>query len=168
LENGDSSNTVRHIIYGTDIAKDRAKEITLRLGEGIIWAAALSRQPVWVDKAQNHSFHNSRVDTRFGNRTHAMISAPILFEARLFGVVNILNYQSPSKKGIKRKDPPAPSSSGKTVIVGISLAMQEVLRLCLIAGDTNIPVLIYGETGTGKELAAHRWNPPLFISCGRH
>jgi DNA-binding NtrC family response regulator len=45
---------------------------------------------------------------------------------------------------------------GKTVIVGISQAVQEVLHLCLKAGETDIPVLIYGETGTGKELAARR------------
>ncbi len=34
--------------------------------------------------------------------------------------------------------------------------MQEVLHLCLKAGETDIPVLIYGKTGTGKELAARR------------
>jgi transcriptional regulator with GAF, ATPase, and Fis domain len=179
-----------HLIYSSDIPQDRVKDITLRLGEGISGAAALSRKPVWIDNAQNHSFHDSRVDTRFGKRTHAMISAPILFEDRLFGVVNILNfhsdrmfprewkewlcalavmygaalakagkcipYQSPLKKGIKREEPPTAFSGGKTVIVGISPAMQEVLRLCLIAGETNIPVLLYGETGTGKELAARR------------
>ncbi|HMK66338.1 MAG TPA: sigma-54-dependent Fis family transcriptional regulator, partial [Thermodesulfobacteriota bacterium] len=178
------------LVYGTDIPQDRVRDIVLRLGEGISGAAALSRQPVWVNNAQNHSLHDSRVDTRFGNRTHAMVSAPILYEDRLFGVVNILNYRSDrifpaawkewlcalavlygaalakagklvpylssSQKGIKGEDPVVPSLAGKTVIVGISPAVQEVLHLCLKAGETDIPVLIYGETGTGKELAAHR------------
>jgi transcriptional regulator with PAS, ATPase and Fis domain len=45
---------------------------------------------------------------------------------------------------------------GKTGIVGISQAVQEALHLCLKAGRSDIPVLICGETGTGKELAAHR------------
>jgi hypothetical protein len=38
--------------------------------------------------------HNSRVDERFGLRTYAMISAPIIFEENLFGVVNILSHHS--------------------------------------------------------------------------
>jgi two-component system response regulator AtoC len=44
----------------------------------------------------------------------------------------------------------------KTGIVGISQGVQEALHLCLKAGRSDIPVLICGETGTGKELAAHR------------
>jgi transcriptional regulator with PAS, ATPase and Fis domain len=34
--------------------------------------------------------------------------------------------------------------------------VQAALHLCLKAGRSDIPVLICGETGTGKELAAHR------------
>ena len=37
-----------HLVYSTDIPQDRVKDITLRLGEGISGAAALSRQPVLV------------------------------------------------------------------------------------------------------------------------
>ena len=44
----------------------------------------------------------------------------------------------------------------KTVFVGVSRGVQEALYLCGKAGKTNIPVLIRGETGTGKELAARR------------
>lgn len=179
-----------HLIYSTDIPQDRGKDITLRLGEGISGAAALSRQPVLVDNAQRQSLHDSRIDAQFGFRTYAMVSAPILFEDHLFGVANILNhhsdrlfptewkewlcalavmyaaalakakkltpYRSLSKKELKREGKPSPFSGGKTVMVGISQAIQEVLHLCLKAGETEIPVLIFGETGTGKELAARR------------
>jgi transcriptional regulator with GAF, ATPase, and Fis domain len=119
-----------------------------------------------------------------------MVSAPILFEDHLFGVLNILNHHSDkvfplewkewlcalavmyaaalAKAGklvpyrffhqmeIGMKAESAQFEEGKTVIVGISQAVQEVLHLCLKAGETDIPVLIYGETGTGKELAARR------------
>ena len=44
----------------------------------------------------------------------------------------------------------------KTTIIGISPAIQEGLGLCLKAGETDMPILILGETGTGKELAARR------------
>ena len=65
-------------------------------------------------------------------------------------------HPSPSKKEVKRGGKPSPFFAGKTVIVGISQAIQEVLHLCLKAGETDIPIIIYGETGTGKELAARR------------
>ncbi|MEW6186514.1 MAG: sigma-54-dependent Fis family transcriptional regulator [Thermodesulfobacteriota bacterium] len=180
-----------HLIYSTDIPPDQVRDIALRLGEGISGAAAMSRQPILAVNAQRQNFHDSRIDTRFSLRTYAMVSAPILFEGHLFGVVNILThhsdrhflpewkewlcalaalygaalakagnlvpYRSLSNKKMKVERKPSPSfSGGKTVIIGISQAMQEVLHLCLKAGETDIPALIYGETGTGKELAARR------------
>jgi transcriptional regulator with GAF, ATPase, and Fis domain len=54
----------------------------------------------------------------------------------------------------KAKDSAAPEN--KTTIIGISPAIQEGLGLCLKAGGTDMPILILGETGTGKELAARR------------
>ena len=58
------------------------------------------------------------------------------------------------KKGKEEKV--SPFGVGNTVIVGISQTVQKILQLCIKAGATDIPVLIYGETGTGKELAARR------------
>ncbi|MDH4266350.1 MAG: sigma-54-dependent Fis family transcriptional regulator [Deltaproteobacteria bacterium] len=179
-----------HLVSSTDIPFDKVMDITLRQGEGIGGAAALSRQPVFVVNAQKQTFHDSRVDERFGLRTYAMVSAPVLFEDHLFGVLNILNhhsdkvfapewkdwlcalavmyaaalakagklvpYRALSKMEVGIEDKSLEFSQGKTVIVGISQAVQEALHLCLKAGETDIPVLIYGETGTGKELAARR------------
>src|SRR5512147_2115556 len=83
-----------HLISSTDIPHDEAIHIILRQGEGIAGAEVLSRQTVSVVNAQKEKFHNSRVDERFGLRTYAMISAPIIFEEHLFGVVNILSHHS--------------------------------------------------------------------------
>ena len=185
----DSENQL-HLISSTDIPMDKVMDITLRQGEGIGGAAALSRQPIFAVNAQKQVFHNSRVDERFGLRTYAMVSAPILFEDHLFGVLNILSHHSDkvfppewkerlcalavmyaaalakagklvlyrslsqTEMGMEGKSPQF--AEGKPVIVGISQAVQEALHLCLKAGETDIPVLIYGETGTGKELAARR------------
>jgi len=179
-----------HLISSTDIPHDEAVKITLRQGEGIAGAAVLSRQTVSVINAQKEKFHNSRVDERFGLTTYGMISAPIIFEEHLFGVVNILSHRSDKlfppewqewlsasavlygaalarveklapprgalkmEIGMEEKSPKTPEA--KTGMVGISQAVQEALHLCLKAGRSDIPVLICGETGTGKELAAHR------------
>jgi signal transduction protein with GAF and PtsI domain len=83
-----------HLIASTDIPKEEANRITLRQGEGIAGAAALSRQTISVVNAQKEKGHDSRVDERFGLRTYAMISAPVIFEEHLFGVVNILSHHS--------------------------------------------------------------------------
>ncbi len=179
-----------HLISSTDIPYNEAINIMLRKGEGIAGAAALSRRTVSVVNAQKEKLHDSAVDERFGLRTYAMISAPVIFEERLFGVVNILSHHSDKpfypewqewlsalavlygaalakaerlsphrgtvqmEIGMEGKSFEIPEA--KTAIVGISQAVQEALHLCLKAGRSDIPVLICGETGTGKELAAHR------------
>ena len=42
------------------------------------------------------------------------------------------------------------------VMVGVSRAIQQVLDLATKAGQVKLPVVIYGDTGTGKELTARR------------
>jgi DNA-binding NtrC family response regulator len=59
-------------------------------------------------------------------------------------------------------------------LVGVSPAMQEVYGLLAAVAPTDATVLILGETGTGKELAAeaiHRQSPPAqapfqVLDCG--
>jgi transcriptional regulator with GAF, ATPase, and Fis domain len=116
-----------------------------------------------------------------------MISAPIIFGDKLYGVVNILNHKSgkahPSEwqeklstagvmyaaalaaagrlslydESLIENDHKAVQfSEYKTVIVGASCPIQDVLHLCVKVARSDVPVLICGETGTGKELAARR------------
>lgn len=43
-------------------------------------------------------------------------------------------------------------------IIGVSKKMQEIFQLIESISDSDVPVLIYGETGTGKELIANAIN----------
>jgi DNA-binding NtrC family response regulator len=51
---------------------------------------------------------------------------------------------------------------GYGALIGKSAAMQQLFKLMIKASDTNVTVLLTGETGTGKELVAralHRQSP---------
>ncbi|MBI5778971.1 MAG: sigma 54-interacting transcriptional regulator [Planctomycetes bacterium] len=66
------------------------------------------------------------------------------------------------------------TSPYKDIIIGSSIIMNEVYQLIEKIAPTDLPILIQGETGTGKELIAraihrmsHRGNKPyLAINCG--
>ena len=68
----------------------------------------------------------------------------------------------------------APPMSAVGSLVGASPAMQEVFRLIQRVGPTEAGVLLTGESGSGKELAARsihecsarRNGPFIAINCG--
>jgi len=179
-----------HMVYGTNVPPEELSQIMLHEGEGISGAAVLSRKTIAVSDAFTHPQHNNRVDHLLGFPTHAMISAPIIFNDNVYGVINILNSASgdpfspewqdylsaaatmygaalgaagrlatfitpKGKKELEAKGPPKHKRS-KTVVIGVSPAVQEALLLCLKSSRMEMPVLVRGETGSGKELAARR------------
>jgi transcriptional regulator with GAF, ATPase, and Fis domain len=175
------------LLFSTDIPNEDLRRISLRLGEGISGAVALSRQPYFGVNAQRERGHDQQVDDLTGRPTHSMISAPILFHNQLFGVINVVSHRpghvfvpewkdaisalgvmygaavagsgklSPQQYARMGEDERAfRGHEWKTTVVGTSPAVQRALYLCLKAGQTDIPVLVRGETGTGKELAARR------------
>ena len=76
-----------HLVCSTDIPEDKMAGFTLRMGEGITGAAALSREAIAVSDAWGHPHHDRRMDERMDFRTRSMVSAPILLGGMLYGVV---------------------------------------------------------------------------------
>jgi DNA-binding NtrC family response regulator len=79
------------------------------------------------------------------------------------------------RRSADRSEPePLPASDGRVRIIGVSRALQEVLKLVGRVARTDAPVLIAGESGTGKELIAkaiHEYSPRrkhelITLNCG--
>ena len=76
--------------------------------------------------------------------------------------------------GFSEQRPTPPLVPAVETFLGSSAAMQEVLRLIERVGPTVASVLLTGESGSGKEVAARliheasarRGNPFLAINCG--
>jgi DNA-binding NtrC family response regulator len=76
--------------------------------------------------------------------------------------------------GFSEQRPAPPIMPAMEIFLGSSAAMQEVLRLIERVGPTEASVLLTGESGSGKEVAARliheastrRGNPFLAINCG--
>jgi len=80
----------------------------------------------------------------------------VMYGAALAAVDRLAPYAVSQGTKSNKKRKTIHGRRGKTVVVGISPPIQNVLSLCLKAGATDMPVLILGETGTGKELSARR------------
>jgi DNA-binding NtrC family response regulator len=76
--------------------------------------------------------------------------------------------------GLTERPAPPPPLSAMESLLGNSVAMQEVFRLIERVGPTEASVLLTGESGSGKELAAQmihecsarRGKPFIAINCG--
>ncbi|MEN3158637.1 nitric oxide reductase transcriptional regulator NorR [Alkalimonas sp. NCh-2] len=70
-------------------------------------------------------------------------------------------------------EPRLVASQADSGIIGQSKALQQVLRQLDVVADSELPVLLLGETGTGKELFARRLHqlsprskkPLVYINC---
>jgi len=94
-----------------------------------------------------------------------------LSAARLAGILALCQEQPP---GVARAAANEPAPGVATSLIGQSEAMKALRRILKRFADVDAPVLLQGETGTGKEIAArllhtlsHRRDEPfLAVDCG--
>jgi transcriptional regulator with GAF, ATPase, and Fis domain len=157
-------------------------EFRLRLGQGLIgWVAQTGQGVVCNDVSQDPRFFRA-IDLRSGFRTQSILCAPLQYEGRLLGSIEVLNTTDPAgftaedmefllalaglaapvlqrmKQFAMVRDASAALQqlvlTRHRFIRGPSVAMQEVLHLARSVAATNTTVLLLGESGTGKEVVA--------------
>ncbi len=150
------------------------------------------------DVRQNRHFFPG-IDAKTHMRTKALIAAPLIHLDETLGVVEVINPKGRDEFGnrdlellrvfanlaavaathaqaydqVARHNLAMREAEPSYEIVGQSPAINRVVELCRKVALSSSTVLLYGETGTGKELAAraiHRFsdrrdNPFIAINC---
>jgi DNA-binding NtrC family response regulator len=169
------------LMASTDIAagtqRGKVNAVKLTKGQGISGQAVLQRRTLSFPDGAYSLWHDDRVDAIVGKKTRSMISAPIVLSGRcVYGVLNLVNprsdlstpalmdtltiaaqiyafslaergkYDAPTHEELAREFPNvkhAPSSP-----------IADVIEQCKRYAAVDAPILLLGETGTGKELFA--------------
>jgi signal transduction histidine kinase len=71
--------------------REPLRGIRLKLGQGVVGQAALTREPVLVNDAYNDERFYSQVDSATGFVTRSILCAPLLVQDRCIGVIELLN-----------------------------------------------------------------------------
>jgi len=158
-------------------------EVTYQPGEGITGRVAQTGRPMAVaNLGQETHFLDRTGARRFLNRSElAFLCVPIVYDAKVVGVlsadkvarqvVNLdrelailssvaeliakaVHIRAIEEENRRLRQIVGRSKAPSIDILGHSKVMQEIFGLIAQVADTATTVLIHGETGTGKELAA--------------
>jgi transcriptional regulator with GAF, ATPase, and Fis domain len=184
--------------YSLDMSERDMSELKFRLGEGICGIVALTGKTITVSDVSISPQHSPLVDLYIGKQTHSLLAVPAIYKGKCLAVVEILNkrgspfddtdkawartfaalyathLQTTLEEGREQSAfPEYATSIEEPIIICASCSMERVLRLVIKAAPTEWPVLIIGETGTGKELVARRLHsastrnrkPLITINC---
>lgn len=150
-------------------------------GEGISGMALRSGQAEIVHDVEHDSTHFKDIDSQVGFKTRSVLAAPLMSKDEKLGVVEVINPiqarrfnekdrqlgqvfanlaaiavgNSQLRERLRRDNRGLKESlPGPDEMIGVSAAMEDVRKLIARVGGSTATVLLLGETGTGKELAA--------------
>jgi Nif-specific regulatory protein len=158
-------------------------EVTYKPGEGITGRVAQTGRPMAIaNLSQETHFPDLTCARRSLNRSElSFLCVSIIYDAKVVGVLSadkvarqvvnldrevaiLMSVSELIAKAVhmcaleeenrRLRQMLCRSRTPSVDIIGHSKAMQEVFGLIAQVSDTNTTVLIYGETGTGKELVA--------------
>jgi Nif-specific regulatory protein len=164
---GDRADQLQGLAYDKDL--------------GISGKVLLSGEAEIVNDVSKSRFHYPEIDALVAFETRSLIAAPLIHKGRNLGVVEVLNpvqselfgeedrqlckvfanlaaiamtnaqlYDRIQRENDQLKQTYQPAEQ----IVGISAAMENVRNLIRRVSRSTATVLLLGETGTGKEVAA--------------
>lgn len=184
----DSGEAILDLAHGVDI---QGLDITYKLGEGITGKVAQTGKPMIVRDlgAEEHFLDRTGARRNMDRSELSFICVPIIYDSRVVGVLSAdkvirdvdcqdddirflsevanliaraVHMRALEEENRRLKSILGHSQRPSTDIVGNSKEMKEVFGQIFQVADSNTTVLIYGETGTGKELVAraiHRNSP---------
>ena len=187
------------VARGVDVETGK---ISYQPGEGITGKVAQTGRPMAIANLGNETHFLDRTGARRSlNRAElAFLCVPIFYQMRAVGVLSadklahqvqdldremdmlgavaellskVVHFRVVEEENRRLRRMLAEARRPVTSIIGRSKVVQEVLRLIDQVADTNTTVLIHGETGTGKELAAkaihensrRRKGPLVQVNC---
>lgn len=169
------------VIQGIDIPPAM---ISYRPGEGITGKVAQTGRPIAVANLgqEIHFLDRTGIRKHLNRSDLAFLCVPIKYQDKVVGILSADTVSKKDEKDLERelslltavaellgksvyfraieeenlrlRNIVADSKRPVTKIIGRSKGIQEVLRLIDQVAASNMTVLIYGETGTGKELVA--------------
>ena len=168
------------VARGVDV---QAGSICYRPGEGITGKVAQTGRPMAIANLGDAALFLDRTGARkaLNRKELAFLCVPVFYQGRVVGVLSadklahqvenlsqevsllgavaellgkIVHFRAVEEENLRLRRLLAEAKRPKTNIIGRSKVVQEVLRLIDQVADSNSTVLIYGETGTGKELVA--------------
>jgi len=157
--------------------------ITYQPGEGITGKVAQTGRPMAVADLgkETHFLDRTGARKKLDREALSFLCVPIFYQKRVVGVLSadklsrevqdleqevgllgsvaelmgkVVHFRAVEEENRKLRKQLATASRPKTRLIGRCKGMQEALRLVDQVAETSSTVLIYGETGTGKELLA--------------
>ena len=158
-------------------------EVTYQPGEGITGQVAQTGRPMAIANLDKEALFLDRTGARrFLNRSElAFLCVPIIYDAKVAGVISAdkvarqvenldrelamlssvaeliaktVHYRALEEDNRRLRRIIGRTQTPSADIIGRSKVMQEVFSLIAQVAYSNTSILIHGETGTGKELAA--------------
>ncbi|MCL4209252.1 MAG: sigma 54-interacting transcriptional regulator [Phycisphaeraceae bacterium] len=161
-------------------ASGRLRRFRMPADAGIAGQVLRTGRAVRLDEARENRHFFAAVDEATDMRTRGMVAAPLIDQGEPQGVLEVLNPKGRACFGEEdvellqlfaniaagalrtvrvldaatRENRALRAARGGVEVVGQSPALAEAMRLCQRVAGATTTVLLLGETGTGKEVAA--------------